>query len=333
MSRSTVVRNLLRIVIFGLSLLLCVACNPAYLPPLDNNPWQVIQLPTDMTPQDISFTGDPQHGWLVGSKTSLFETVDGGQTWQERRLDLDEKFTFTSVSFAGNEGWIVGEPSILLHTGDGGQSWTQISLSSRLPGSPSKIQALGPGKAEMTTDVGAIYQTTDGGQTWQALVQEAVGVFRNLARSPDGRYIAVSSRGSFYSMWEPGQQRWQPYNRSSSRRVQNMGFTQDGGLWLLARGGQIQFSPTGEEGSWTDPLTPEFATSWGLLDLAYRTPEELWIVGGSGNLLCSQDGGKTWKKDTAVEDVPSNFNRILFMNANQGFILGQRGIILRYQAA
>ncbi len=163
------------------------------------------------------------------------------------------------------------------------------------------------------------------------MVQEAVGVLRNISRSPDGKYVAVSSRGSFYSTWEPGQDAWQPHNRTSSRRLQNMGFGKDGRLWLLARGGLVQFNSNLESEEWEDPVSPEFATSWGLLDLAYRTPEEIWLSGGSGNLLVSFDGGQTWQKDKDVENVPSNFYRIIFVSSEQGFILGQGGTLLRYQ--
>ena len=199
------------------------------------------------------------------------------------------------------------------------------------PGNPNTIVALGPQSAEMTTDVGAIYRTTDGGKNWKAMVQEAVGVLRNIARSPDGKYIAVSAKGNFYSTWEPGQNSWQGHNRNSSRRVQNMGFGKDGRLWMLARGGQIQFTSADSPENWEEVQYPELSTSWGLLDLAYRTPNEIWISGGSGNLLCSLDDGKTWQKDREVENVASNLYKIVFVTPEQGFIIGQRGVLLRYQ--
>ena len=56
-----------------------------------------------------------------------------------------------------------------------------------------------------------------------------------LNHSPDGRYVAVSSRGNFYLTWEPGQPFWQPHNRAVARRIQNMGWRADGGLRLLVR--------------------------------------------------------------------------------------------------
>jgi photosystem II stability/assembly factor-like uncharacterized protein len=226
-----------RVVVLLAVVVLCFGCST--VASLDKNPWQVINLPSEANFQDINFTDDGQHGWLVGSKSTILETKDGGSSWQPLALDLDDqRYLFSSVSFKGQEGWIAGEPSILLHTDDGGKSWEQIPLSAQLPGKPNTIVALGPNSAEMTTDVGAIYRTQDGGKNWKAMVQEAVGVLRNIARSADGKYLAVSAKGNFYSTWEPGQEAWQGHNRNSSRRVQNMGFGKDGRLWMLARGGR-----------------------------------------------------------------------------------------------
>ncbi len=310
--------------------LLCLACSK--VPSISQNPWQVVSLPTSANLMDIAFTGNPMHGWLVGSQSTLLETTDGGETWQPRELDLGgQKYRFNSVSFNGQEGWIAGEPSLLLYTNDEGKTWSRIPLSEKLPGNPNTVLAVAPQSAEMTTDVGAIYRTTDGGQTWKALVQQAVGVVRNISRSIDGKYVAVSANGSFYSTWQPGQDTWEPHNRNSSRRVQNMGFSEDGGLWMLARGGQVQFTDPEKPDEWLSANYPEFSASWGLLDLAYRTPDEIWVAGGGGNLLCSFDGGKTWQKDREVEDVPSNFYKILFLTPEKGFIIGQRGTLLKYQ--
>ncbi|BAZ70352.1 MAG: photosynthesis system II assembly factor Ycf48 [Pelatocladus maniniholoensis HA4357-MV3] len=310
--------------------LVCVGCSK--VPSTSYNPWEIISVGTDAKLLDLAFTGNPQHGFLVGSDATLLETKNGGETWQPIKLQLDDrKYRFNSVSFTGQEGWIVGEPSLLLHSTDEGKSWLRIPLSEKLPGNPVSILAQGGNSAEMATDVGAIYKTTDGGQNWKAQVEEAVGVVRNLERSPDGKYVAVSAKGNFYSTWEPGQNAWVPHNRNSSRRVENMGFTQNGQLWMLARGGQIQFSETADAEKWQEAQNPELATSWGLLDMAYRTPEEVWISGGSGNLLRSPDGGQTWEKDRDVEGIPANLYKIVFFSPEQGFVIGDRGYLLKYQ--
>ncbi|GAC1477291.1 MAG: photosynthesis system II assembly factor Ycf48 [Chamaesiphon sp.] len=329
---TSIVRFLKQIVIILTVVLFCASCSK--VSSLSNNPWQVISLPTQATLLDIGFAENSFHGWVVGTGSTLLETTNGGKTWQSRSLELgDQKYRFTSVSFAGEDGWITGEPSILLHTTDAGKSWSRVPLSNKLPGAPNTIVALGPNSAELTTNVGAIYQTSDAGKTWKASVQEAVGVVRNISRSADGKYVAVSAKGNFYSTWQPGQKTWVPHNRNSSRRVENMGFTEDGRLWMLARGGQLQFSNSEDLESWESAQYPELSTSWGLLDLAYRTPNEIWLSGGSGNLLCSFDGGKTWQKDRQVEEVPSNLYKIVFLTPDRGFIIGQRGVLLKYEGS
>lgn len=311
---------------------LATGCSGYFLADADVHPWEPIRVPVEATLSDISFTQDPNHGWIVGSRNTLLESLDGGNTWNVRELDLgDQPYTFTSVSFSGNEGWVTGMPSVLLHTGDGGKSWENVPLSKELPGTPFLVTAVGPESAEMATDIGAIYRTEDTGQTWKALVQGAVGVVRNMVRSDDGRYVAVSSRGNFYSTWATGQDQWIPHNRQNSRRLQNMGFDKDGKLWVIARGGQLRFSNSRASDDFTEAISPEFGTSWGLLDMAFRTDDEIWVTGGGGNLLCSFDGGETWLKDKSVGDVPSNFYRIKFVSPDRGFILGQQGTILKYR--
>ncbi|MEI1376270.1 photosynthesis system II assembly factor Ycf48 [Nostoc sp. UHCC 0926] len=325
----SIVKGWQRIAALLIVVLMCIGCSK--IPSVSYNPWKIISVPTDSNLLDIAFTNNPEHGYLVGSNATLLETNDSGNTWKPIILQLDEqKYRFDSVSFAGKEGWIAGEPGLLLHTTDEGGSWSRIPLSEKLPGSPIAIKALADKTAEMATDVGAIYKTTDGGKNWKAQVESAVGVVRNLERSADGKYIAVSAKGSFYSTWEPGQDAWVPHNRNSSRRLENMGFTDNGQLWLLARGGQIQFSDPTKPEEWEKAQNPDVSTSWGLLDLAYRTPNEIWIGGGSGNLLRSGDGGKTWEKDRAVEEVAANLYKIVFLEPQRGFIIGDRGVLLKY---
>ncbi|KKD37808.1 photosynthesis system II assembly factor Ycf48 [Limnoraphis robusta] len=328
----SLMKFLRKILIVFAVLLLCTSCK--FLPVISYNPWEVVPAATDANLFDVAFSEtDPNHGWVVGSNATLLETTDGGKTWETKALDLgEEKARLASVSFSGSEGWVVGEPSVLLHTTDDGNSWTRIQLSSKLPGAPYNIVALGPQSAEMTTDIGAIYATEDGGTNWKALVEEAVGVVRSIARSSEGEYMTVSAKGNFYSTWTPGEKAWQPHNRYSSKRLENIGFGEDGRLWMIARGGELRFADPENPEEWSEVIKPEYATSWGLLDLAYRTPSEIWVSGGSGNLVCSFDGGETWLKDREVENIPANFNRIKFINPDKGFILGQRGTLLRYTA-
>ncbi|PQQ07964.1 photosystem II stability/assembly factor HCF136 chloroplastic [Prunus yedoensis var. nudiflora] len=153
------------------------------------------------------------------------------------------------------------------------------------------------------------------------------GTFNSVNRSPDGNYVAVSSRGNFYLTWEPGQPFWQPHNRTIARRIQNMGWRADGGLWLLVRGGGLYLSKgTG--------LTEEFeevpvqSRGFGILDVGYRSKDEAWAAGGSGILLRTTNGGKTWTRDKQLTILQQIYT--LFIDDSTGFVLGNDGVLLRY---
>lgn len=322
--------------------------------------WEEVYLPidTNVVLLDLGFTGtDPKHGFLLGTRQTLLETFDGGKTWQPRSIQtaVDEGFNyrFNSISFNGDEGWIVGKPSIVLHTSNGGESWERIPLSAKLPGTPLLITALPgkPGQAEMTTDQGAIYVTDNTAFTWKAAVQETVdatlnrtvssgisgasyyeGFFSNVRRNNNtGEYVAVSSRGNFYMTWSPGDSYWMPRNRPAGRRVQNMGWTMDNRLWETSRGGELYFA---EEEGFSKIFNQSRLGSrgFGILDVGFRTGKEGYACGGSGTLLFTQDGGKSWKRDKGADGLPANLYAVKFTDESQGFILGNNGVLLRFLA-
>ena len=306
-------------------------CVSTGLPAASASPWQPVDIHTKSNPLDLAFT-DGRHGFLVGSNRLILETNDGGASWQERSLELpaEENFRLISVDFNGDEGWIVGQPGLLLHSTDAGQNWSRLFLDTKLPGEPYLVTALGRNKAELATNVGAVYRTADGGNSWQAEVEDAAGAVRDLRRSADGSYVSVSSLGNFFATWNPGEPVWTPHQRVSSQRLQAMGFQPDGGLWMLARGAQMRFNTdaTNPE-DWSKPVIP-ITNGYGYLDMAWAPDGSLWAGGGSGTLLSSADGGKTWRKDAVGAAQPTNFSRISFLADGKGFVLGERGSLLRW---
>lgn len=318
------------VVVIGLSLGLG-GCVTTGLPEADASPWQPVPLATRSNPLALAFADD-RHGFLVGSNRLILETSDGGASWEERALNLpaEENFRLISIDFDGQEGWIAGQPGLLLHSTDGGSNWSRLFLDTKLPGEPYLITALGRGRAELATNVGAIYTTADGGNTWQARVGDAAGAVRELRRSPDGRYVSVSSLGNFFSTWDPGEATWAVHQRVSSQRLQSMGFQPDGALWMLARGAQLRFAPDpADPETWGKPIIP-ITNGYGYLDLAWDPRGAIWTGGGSGTLLVSEDGGSTWRRDPVGAQEPSNFTRIVFTGDGKGFVLGERGSLLRW---
>ena len=332
---------------------------------LNSNLWEKVNLPLEpgVILLDIAFTDEnARHGFLLGTRQTILETFDGGKTWDAKDLgqdviDDEVNYRFNSVSFNGDEGWIVGKPAILLHTVDAGKTWERVGLSPRLPGIPVLITATGDnGVAEMVTDQGAIYLTTDAARNWKAAVEETVdatlnrtvssgvqgasyytGSFSTVSRNPEtGEYIGLSSRGNFYMSWAPGQAYWQPHNRSSARRIQSMGWRKDGGVWQLTRGGGIYLSDTKALPEEDDEFTEGKIGSrgYGLLDLGSNASgTKYFTVGGSGSVFSSEDKGKTWKRDRGTDEVAGNLYKVAFAKDDVGFILGNDGILLRYRGS
>eukprot|EP00889_Picochlorum_renovo_P001160 jgi/Picre1/28190/NNA_003596.t1 len=328
---------------------------PAKANRLVSSDWELVDLPVQpgVVLLDAGFTGtDPNHGFLLGTKQTLLETFDGGKTWEPRSVAaaVEEGFNyrFNSISFNGDEGWIVGKPAILLHTTDGGKNWERIPLSSKLPGTPQIITALdGPGAAEMTTDQGAIYVTSNAALNWTAAVQETVdatlnrvissgisgasyyeGSFSTIARSNSGDYVAVSSRGNFYMTWTPGQTYWQPHNRPVTRRLQGMGFVGEDKLWATFKGGDLYIGDRDKEDSFKQVRIG--SRGFGILDVNFVNPDVGYACGGSGSLFKTVDGGKTWKRDKSTDDIAANLYEIKFSQTGNGLILGNDAILLRY---
>lgn len=328
---TAVLRQLLSLVmVIGLGLGLG-GCVTTGLPAASASPWQPVPIATKANPLDVAFT-DANHGFLVGSNRLILETNDGGSSWDERALDLpeEENFRLLSIDFQGDEGWIAGQPGLLLHSTDGGQNWSRLFLDTKLPGEPYLITALGPNQAELATNVGAIYNSRDGGNSWQAEVEDAAGAVRDLRRGADGQYVSVSGLGNFFATWTPGEAAWTPHQRMSSQRLQSMGFQPDGSLWMLARGAQLRFNADSSDvDTWGKAVVP-ITNGFGYLDMAWDPQGAIWTGGGSGTLLVSTDNGKTWQKDPVGANQPTNFTRILFSADGKGFVLGERGSLLRW---
>ena len=109
-----------------------------------------------------------------------------------------------------------------------------------------------------------------------------------------------------------------------------MGFQPDGGLWMVARGAQLRFnSDPADPEAWGKAVIP-ITNGYGYLDLAWDPTGAIWTGGGNGTLLVSRDGGSSWQKDPVGREQPTNFSRITFTPDGKGFVLGERGALLRW---
>ena len=324
-----------------LSLVICFvlsSCSSTGVRMSDNSPWETIQFEDQSNALDIDFI-DNENGFLVGSNKLIMESNDGGKTWEKRNLEIssEENFRLLDIDFKGTEGWLIGQPSLVMHTVDAGKNWTRLSLGNKLPGQPFLITTVNNGVAELATTAGAIYETSDSGESWNAKVVDSSGSggVRDLRRTDNGDYVSVSSLGNFFSTLQNNSDKWVAHQRASSKRVQSIGFNPDGNLWMLSRGAEIRFHDDNDDlESWTKPIIP-ILNGYNYLDMGWDPNGDIWAGGGNGTLIVSKDKGKTWNSDPVASSLPTNYIKIVFLDKDQlenkkGFILGERGYILRW---
>ena len=315
------------------------SCSSTGVQVADDSPWEPIQFENQVNALDIDFV-DNKKGFLVGSNRLIMETNDGGQSWEERSLDIssEENFRLLDIDFKGEEGWLIGQPSLVMHTVDAGKNWTRLSLGNKLPGQPFLVTTVENDKAELATTAGAIYETVNSGESWEAKVLDASGSggVRDLRRTTNGDYVSVSSLGNFFSTLDHNSDTWIAHQRASSKRVQSIGFKPEGNLWMLSRGAEIRFNEANNDlESWTKPIIP-ILNGYNYLDMGWDPNGVIWAGGGNGTLIASNDGGNTWYSDPIASSLPTNYIKILFLNdvsseQAKGFILGERGYILKWK--
>jgi len=324
-----------------LTTLLCFvlsSCSSTGVKMNETSPWETIQFEDQSNALDVDFLDD-KRGFLVGSNRLIMQSNDGGKSWEKRNLEIssEENFRLLDIDFKGEEGWLIGQPALVMHTTDAGENWTRLSLGNKLPGQPFLITTINDGMAELATTAGAIYETTDSGESWNAKVIDASGSggVRDLRRNDDGEYVSVSSLGNFFSTLDTNSNSWEAHQRASSKRVQSIGFNPEGKLWMLSRGAEIRFNEDRNDlESWTKPIIP-ILNGYNYLDMDWDPNGGIWTGGGNGTLIVSEDQGKTWNSDPVASALPTNFIKILFLNkkdleTTKGFILGERGFILRW---
>ncbi len=313
------------------------SCSSTGVKMSESSPWETIQFEDQSNVLDIDFI-DNNHGFLVGSNRLIMESNDGGKSWEKRSLDIaaEENFRLLDIDFRGSEGWLIGQPSLVMHTIDEGKNWTRLSLG-KLPGQPFLVSTIDDGVAELATTSAAIYVTSNSGETWEAKVSDPSeqGGIRDLRRTSNGDYVSVSSLGNFFSTLENESDTWIAHQRASSKRVQSIGFNPNGNLWMLSRGAEIRFNDDSDDlESWTKPIVP-ILNGYNYLDMGWDPEGNIWAGGGNGTLIVSKDDGKTWDSDPVASNLPTNYIKIQFLekdelDAKKGFILGERGYILRW---
>jgi photosystem II stability/assembly factor-like uncharacterized protein len=289
--------------------------------------------------EDVWFA-TPLDGWVVNSEGRIWNTTDGGESWQQQFSTL--RF-LRSVTFATPQrGWagaLFTLLPVLYETSDGGATWTEVpDLPAGMTGgicgmwAASESVVYGVGRYSMPAGV---LKTTDAGATWSHLdVSSWVTTLVDCwFPTPDFGFV-VGSTGHFPDSSRAvvlrttdGGATWDPRHVSSQL---------GGWCWKIsfpsASVGYVTverfsephfFLKTTDGGStWTELPGPVGVAEQGV---GFVNEDLGWIGGHGVAVRVTTDGGITW----AVQgNTLRNLNRVRVVHEGLAYAVGER--VYRY---
>ncbi len=240
-----------------------------------------------------------QIGWGLSEQGKVLKTVDSGNSWSMVFENLQPQDKFFDIFFSdANNGWITSVSNHYLNaffTTDGGTNWVQSTLDDY--GEFKAIYFISPEIGWIARDHEHILKTTNRGSTWQEQ-----GVTINYYDNPsieDIQFINENigyAAGGYVSGIDPY---GMPINNTLVIKTTN--------------GGTNWEAIFNEEGNYIVSLS--FVNS------------QVGYISKESALLKTIDGGESF----VVKPLPLHdlFNKVSFINENDGWIAGWKGKIYR----
>jgi photosystem II stability/assembly factor-like uncharacterized protein len=231
----------------------------------------------------------------------------------------EENYTVTrrdkafSVHFIDEKcGWIVGDKGLTLKTVDGGENWQRVKVSEGTLNDIFFIEE----KGWIVGGGGMILHTDDGGKNWKRQMGSAPQLSAKAGIPMDETCSSVEGPlNSLMKVCFMDKDRGVTVGADGTiLRTENSGSS-----WERAAFDSMEILP--------EELIMNGIITLNLYDVFFLNENSGWIVGDSGTILHSEDGGKEW----AVKNIgllPPLFS-ISFKNDIEGWAVGQNGFSLK----
>jgi len=120
---------------------------------------------------------------------------------------------------------------------------------------------------------------------------------------------------------------WEHQNpRPTSYPIHAVTFSDTGVAWAVGDGGTLFRSPPDSPDYGNNWISVVSGTSVSLRGIHFIGPLEGWIVGDSGTILHSVNGGATWESE--ISSTTQHLQSVYFLDASHGWAVGNAGTIL-----
>jgi len=287
-----------------------------------------------VTPEYILSIDEPEEGnvWLVGNYGVIFNSFDGGETWEEQNSGVQDMLC--DVDFLDSKnGWVSGIKGTMLHTSDGGYNWVRQTT-----GTDRHLLALCFVDTEYGWAVGdfsTILHTRDGGTTWVSQSEENDVIYSNIHFTDRSNGWVVGENGTILHTIDGGITWEAVMPKHFERATLEEEYTNP-------RPGLFGVHFTDKDHGWicgldsTIMYTADGGASWELVnsgnDILFNIivrGDRGWAVGTQGTFLLSTDSGLSWEKQEESIKSKLLFANVFFSNPQNGWVVGASGTMVR----
>ena len=299
---------------------------------------------------------DSYKGWSVGEEGTLIHTDDGGKTW--KKLDTSTKNNLHSLHFIDDIGWIVGDWGTVLKSIDSGETFEKVdenffnkqSLKDVYFTNKQTGWVVSYSNPNDSNKTGYIYNTTDGGTSWQVQFSTTSALFGLKFIDEKTGWVVGDQRSIYYTT--NGGKNWESLTQGSNERhkqeygqpeylgneplhtftLYDIDFVDTKHGWIVGDLGVILHATHGtdrkEKIVWKHQRGgPRFHNSADglLLGVDFISKTIGWAVGENGTILHTRNGGVTWN---AQSNPTHLFYDVCLTTQNHAYVVGDRGAIM-----
>jgi len=308
---------------------------------------------------------DPAHGVLVllGPQAMLYQTADGGRTWNSHQLTQYGGYIWSADFVDADHGWLLAQdPTVgetLRRTQDGGKMWSSLGSPVLYSDWAYRVLFSSPTDGWLYSQSAApyAYKSRDGGESWSrvplpeprggwpaaqggsissgeffvaAQPTEGDGVLATVVAiaPPHGRFpgggVLVGYPPLRVGTWDAGRPVTYVYADVSPYRYSSVERVNAGSYVDSLPTTQTQLSSVDGGLSW-DPIVPPASTG----SIGYVDAYNWWWI-GSGAQATTSDAGKTWSRIRTVgvpQPLPGSLQFLDSTHAWFGAMAGTRPLV------
>lgn len=188
-------------------------------------------------------------------------------------------------------------------------------------GTPRHVASYGPNKAWLVTENSQAHRTTDGGQTWLPMPDNASSELWGVANAgPDSVWLSGNYGALKFS--SDGGATFSNQNAASAGFLFGMCFINSRQGWIALDGGGVSRTTNGGA-QWTRYSTPVTTRFY---DVCFIDSLNGWAVGQNGSIVHTTNGGTVWSRQTS--NTSQRLYGVDFTSPYNGWVVGWGGVVL-----